>query len=359
MTGSKQQVESWAADAIAFLRAHNLLPLPDNFAVAYSYVGESNPNLKMAVDLLLSQFGHPTQAHFTELYNAYLGLEAEYRVFREANANIESELKRVMATLDQSKENTSQYSETLDSFRGDLEQEQSIADLRKAVNRVMEETRVISTQNQKLQSQLAQSTQQMTEIKYNLDVARKESLIDPLTEVGNRKFFSLELCRITQECVDANVALSLLMVDIDFFKKFNDSYGHLIGDQVLRLVARTLIENLKGRDMIARYGGEEFVILLPHTYAVDAIKVGNQLRAALGTKQLKRKNTNESLGQITISVGVTQYFPGEDLDGFVARADSALYEAKRTGRNRVSCRIQSVEEGDPLATQDKAEPPAA
>lgn len=359
MSGSKQQVENWATTAIEFLQKHGLLPLPDNFAVAYHYASGSNPNLNMALDLLLVQFGSPSQAHMTELYNAHLGLEAEYRVFREANANIEAELKRVMAALDQTKENTNQYNETLDDFRGNLERDQSIAELRQAVGRVVEQTRMITTQNQKLQSQLAQSTQQMTEIKYNLDIARKESLIDPLTEVGNRKFFDLELQRITHEAMENNTALSLLMIDIDFFKKFNDNFGHLIGDQVLRLVARTLIENLKGRDTIARYGGEEFVIMLPQTYAVDAVKVGNQLRASLCTKQLKRKNTNESLGQITISVGLTEYFPGEELDRFVARADAALYEAKRQGRNRVICRIQNVEEGEPLATETKVESPAA
>jgi diguanylate cyclase len=353
VTSNIEQPDQWASKALAFLQERKLLPLPDNYTVAYHYVAKTNPNLCMAIDMLLGHLGQLTQTHMTELYNAHLGLEAEYRVFREANSNIESELKRVISAIDQSKESNSQYDQTLTSFRGNLEQDHPIADLRQAVSRVIEETRVIATQNQKLQSQLAQSTQQMTEIKYTLDIARKESLIDPLTEVGNRKFFNIELQRATQDAVEKNNALSLLMIDIDYFKKFNDNYGHLIGDQVLRLVARTLIENLKGRDIIARYGGEEFVIMLPQTYAVDAVRVGNHLRAALGSKQIKRKNSTETLGQITISIGVTEYFPGEPLNGFIDRADAALYEAKRAGRNRVVCRIQNVEEGEPLATQQK------
>ena len=359
MTGSKDQVGNWARDALAFLQSHHLLPLPDNFAVAYTYFSGGNPNLRMAVDLLLGQLGQLTQTHLTELYNAHLGLEAEYKVFEEANGNIEAELKRVMMAMDQGRESTAEYGQNLDAFRGKLEQDPELAELRKAVTRIIDETRVITTQNQKLQSQLAQSTQQMTEIKFNLDVARKESLIDPLTEVGNRKFFDIELHRVVQEATTNTTPLAILMADIDHFKKFNDTYGHLIGDQVLRLVARTLIENLKGRDIIARYGGEEFVIILPQTYAVDAVKVGNQLRSALGSKQIRRKNSTETLGQITISIGVTEYFPGEELDAFIARADAALYEAKEAGRNRTYCRIRNVEDGEPLATQNKAEDPAA
>ena len=118
-----------------------------------------------------------------------------------------------------------------------------------------------------------------------------------MTEVGNRKYFNHEILRTTAEAREDGLPLSLLMVDIDHFKKFNDTYGHLIGDQVLRLVARTLVENLKGRDIIARYGGEEFVILLPHTRVQDAERVANQLRAGLATKQIKKRNSNEIWAQ--------------------------------------------------------------
>lgn len=209
---------------------------------------------------------------------------------------------------------------------------------------IMAETRTIVEQNQKLQEQLSQSTQQLIETQVNLDKVRKDSLIDPLTEVGNRKFFNAELARTVQAALEANAPMAMLIADIDHFKKFNDSFGHLIGDQVLRLVAKTLVENLKGRDVIARYGGEEFVILLPDTSVENAERVGNHLRESLATKQIRRKNTNETLGVVTISIGATEYYLHEDLEGFIARADAALYDAKSTGRNKVMCRTISEEE---------------
>ena len=150
-----------------------------------------------------------------------------------------------------------------------------------------------------------------------------------------RKAFTLDLDRITHEATKEGEALSILMVDIDFFKKFNDKYGHLVGDQVLKLVAKTLRENVKGRDSVARWGGEEFAILLPQTRMEDAIKVGDYLRRLVASKKIMRKPQNEELGTITLSMGATLYLPGEPIDDFVNRADQALYRAKQEGRNRV------------------------
>lgn len=342
--GNKNQTERWAKETIDSLTRDGLMPTPENYAVYYSFHSGSNPNLKMSMDALLAQFGGLEQQQCTELYQAHLSLEAEHRVLNSTSASIDEELKRVMGVIDQTNTGAKQYGQELNTFSGTLQHQVPLEQIRAAVARVANETRVMAEQNQRLHTQLAQSTQQLTEVRYNLDQVKKDSLLDPLTEVGNRKFFANELARTITETLENGTNLSLLMADIDHFKKFNDTYGHLIGDQVLRLVARTLIENLKGRDIIARYGGEEFVILLPTTNVRDAEKVANQLRESLGTKQIKRKTTNETLGVVTISIGATQYAPNEDPESFIARADAALYDAKQNGRNRVVGRVMSPEE---------------
>jgi diguanylate cyclase len=126
------------------------------------------------------------------------------------------------------------------------------------------------------------------------------------------------------------------MVDIDHFKSFNDNFGHQIGDQVLRLVARTLIEGVKGKDVAARYGGEEFVILLPDTTLPAGVAVGNSLRKAVATKDVINRSSGEKLGRITMSVGVAEFTPGEKITDLIERADAALYTAKHNGRNQVA-----------------------
>lgn len=325
----------WAKLSMELMAKHGLAPTPDNFAVYYCYFSNSNPNLKMAMGLLIDQDGRLTQEQCTELFLAHLSLEAENKIIQKASGNIVDEINTVMEVLAQSADESNQYNQTLTSFTGTLQSNVSLDQIKSAVSRVANETRIMAEQNQRLQAQLTSSTQQLTEMRYNLDVVRKASLSDALTGVGNRKYFDDEIKRAIDESVENNTPLSLLMGDIDFFKKFNDTYGHLIGDEVLKLVAKTLVENLKGRDIIARYGGEEFVILLPQTTVTDAERVGNQLRNILATKQVHRRRTNENLGVVTISMGATAYVSGEDTDSFIGRADSALYEAKQTGRNKV------------------------
>jgi len=349
--GAEQHTaEKWAKQALDRLMQDGLPTTPNNFSVYYSYYSEANPNLKMAMDLLLSQHGKLSREECEDLYRTHLGLTAEHKMLRDANAAIEAEITNVLAVIDAAATDTNKFGETLHSFSGELTTSISLGQIREAVTKVVTETRVMTQQNERLQTQLSQTTQQLTETRYNLDQVHKESETDPLTGVGNRKFFDKELLGAISEAVDNKAPLTLLMIDIDHFKKFNDTYGHLIGDQVLRLVARTLVENLKGRDIIARFGGEEFVILLPHTRIGDAEKVANQLRTSLATKQIKRRNTKETLGAITISVGATEYYPTEESDGFVARADEALYKAKQTGRNKVIAEPLTPEQIEAIKT---------
>ncbi len=330
--------ELWAKQAMEHLRRDGLDPTPDNFAVYYAFYSDANPNLKMSMNVLLEQYGKLIQSQCTELFLAHLSLEAEHKMLQMTTSSIEDEIKRMMGVLSESATNASEYHEKLNDFSGTLQSSVSVDQIRAAVTRVASETHVMAEQNQRLQAQLAHSTQELTEMRYSLDEVRKASLIDPLTEVGNRKYFDNELARVIDEAQETGSPLSLLMADIDYFKKFNDTYGHLIGDEVLKLVAKTLVENLKGRDIIARYGGEEFVILLPQTTVQDAERVGNQLRNILATKQVRRRRTNETLGIVTISLGATQYVSKEETDSFIARADAALYDAKQTGRNKVITR---------------------
>jgi len=160
-------------------------------------------------------------------------------------------------------------------------------------------------------------------------------MTDALTGIPNRKLFDIKLRREATEAAETGDALSLLMIDVDYFKKFNDTYGHIVGDQVLRLLGAVLTSCVKGRDTAARYGGEEFAIILPDTNLDGARTVGEEICAQVGEKKVLNKKTGEDFGRLTISVGVGTFKNGEPLVELIARADGALYQAKQQGRNRV------------------------
>ncbi len=152
---------------------------------------------------------------------------------------------------------------------------------------------------------------------------------DNLTQIYNRNKFNYllnaELIRDNRYHREFSIAI----VDIDHFKKFNDTYGHLIGDEVLILLANCLKENVRKSDIYARWGGEEFVLLFPETNVKGAFSAAEQLRIAI------EKLSHETAGSITASFGITQYIEGEIIDTMFKRCDDALYEAKEMGRNRV------------------------
>ena len=133
----------------------------------------------------------------------------------------------------------------------------------------------------------------------------------------------------------AGTGLCLVMVDVDHFKNVNDTFGHPAGDAVLRVVGSLLAENVKGRDTPVRYGGEEFAIILPDTNGAGAMSLANKIRRQLERKNLVLKDNNQPMGKITASFGVSQLRNDDNVPGLISRADAMLYEAKRTGRNKV------------------------
>jgi diguanylate cyclase len=175
----------------------------------------------------------------------------------------------------------------------------------------------------------------VTELRNNLDTVKREAMTDGLTGLLNRKAFDKQMLDSVAECAKAGTPMVLMLLDIDFFKKFNDTYGHQVGDQVLRLVARTLTDNVKGRDFAARYGGEEFAIILPDTPISAGLRVAEVLRKSVESKEVINKASNENMGRITLSIGISEYTGNEEIPALIERTDKALYDAKRAGRNRV------------------------
>lgn len=174
-------------------------------------------------------------------------------------------------------------------------------------------------------------------IKRQRDALRRLLMTDPLTGVGNRRQFDAELARQWSSCQRSATALSLLMIDVDHFKLYNDLYGHQAGDACLVAVAAACrVQFARPLDTFARFGGEEFVAVLPETPAAGAAALAQRVLDAVAALALPHAGSPQA-SQVSISVGVASMVPGPGLDcaALVAAADGALYQAKRAGRNRV------------------------
>jgi len=186
-----------------------------------------------------------------------------------------------------------------------------------------------------LRNNLEQSRTQIEKLRWNLAEAQELGLRDPLTALSNRRCFDINLAKEVGEAHANNTAMCLVMGDIDRFKAINDAFGHQIGDEILKMFAKLLSSNVKGRDTVARFGGEEFAIILPETKLADAEHLTESIRSQLEAKDLAVNTSGEPIGQVTASFGVAQLGGGDDAGTLVQRADARLYDAKCAGRNRV------------------------
>ncbi|MDF1747332.1 MAG: GGDEF domain-containing protein [Alphaproteobacteria bacterium] len=236
------------------------------------------------------------------------------------------------------------FGKTLSASLGAFADTKGLDGMRAAVQSLALETQKMQKSNSALQSKLKESSQEIASLRQNLEDVQREAMTDSLTGIANRKMFDTTLRQRAMEAMEDGEPLCLALADIDFFKKFNDTYGHQTGDQVLKLVARILQSNVKGKDLAARYGGEEFALILPSTKLFDAKTVCDNIRNSVSTKRIRNRTTGEEMGNITLSIGIAVFKPGESLADFINRSDEGLYFAKGNGRNQsvLETQLESV-----------------
>jgi len=334
---TKEQSAEYADAAVAAMAKHGVPPTPDNFTVWYNYCSGGMPDLVKAVSVIVGNQREFTMAVNEQIFSQFFGFDREGDAIRETSAKIEATVSQVLELIAETNGNTELYGARLASLSGKLNVQPSnnLAELRVVIAGVLQHTQQMAQQNKVLEQRLSSSSDTIRELRENLEDVRRESLTDGLTGVSNRKYFDAMLRELAKQAMESGEPLALLMLDVDHFKRFNDSFGHQMGDQVLKLVARTLTQCVKGRDMVARYGGEEFAVILPATQLISAATVAEQIRNTVANKKIVKRSTGEDLGRITLSIGAAVFDYGETLSDLIARGDEALYLAKRTGRNKV------------------------
>lgn len=244
-----------AGEAIARMQKDGITPDPVNFEVWYAYYANVHIELKKAMDAQIKAKGKLTNMDCRAFHDQFLSERKQQEAYQRASDQIHATLHDVSGLMTNVKDATSEYSETLTGVTKRISTVKTPDEMAAVLKSVVADTNKMVEHNKKLEAQLDRSALAMEELKRDLERVRREAMTDGLTGLSNRKSFDEQIERLSKECMEEGKSFTLLMLDIDHFKAFNDNYGHQVGDQVLRLVARTLTDGVKGKDIAARYGG--------------------------------------------------------------------------------------------------------
>jgi len=320
--------------ALELMRTYGSTASPRSYEVWYTYVTGERPLMNDALKRIVADQGSVGEADIEKLHQTFVSSQRFAAEAEKTSASVIVEIDQVMEMIDLALGSTERYGESLAA----MSTEMSGAIDRKRVREILESlvvaTKDVSATNRTLEARLKETRGEISTLRETLEAVRIETLTDPLTGIANRKHFEEMLAKTIDQSVVEQSPLALVVIDIDHFKRFNDTYGHLTGDQVLRLVAQTMREQVKTKATLARFGGEEFGIILPHTTLEGARAAAEAVRVAVMGRELVKRSTGESLGKVTISLGVAGLQRGETLVSMLERADQCMFAAKRAGRNR-------------------------
>jgi diguanylate cyclase len=307
---------------------------PTNYALWYEYFAGVNPRLQAALSERLER-PQPLAPHEAEqLYTRYLVAREVEQAERlqEAFQSVVEKLRGVAAAAGK---DASEYGQQLDQAARSLADGLDAGQLAQLVGLLIQQTSKAQTSAAGMSAQIDAGIQEVSELKKQLGQVQNEAVTDPLTGLRNRRGFDRSVTSLLASRPQGLVGCAVLMGDIDHFKRVNDTYGHLLGDQVIKGVAQIILRTVKGNDLAARYGGEEFAVLLPDTPLRGAITVAEQIRHGVASTRICKTGTNVYVDQITLSMGAAIGTASDTIESLIERADKALYHAKQTGRNRV------------------------
>lgn len=208
-------------------------------------------------------------------------------------------------------------------------------ELHTVLNAVRKELASITEMGDQFGASVSTFETHFVELQNQFEKTREVAMMDPLTQIANRRKFEAALENHLGSALDMDGNLCVLISDVDHFKNFNDTYGHQVGDNILKLVAKTYVSKLNHNALPARWGGDEFAVVMPNTNLKQAIGTAEDILHSLSNRDLVNKVSGEKLGRATLSIGITNYKPGDTIKTFMQRADQALYLAKKQGRNQI------------------------
>lgn len=321
-----------AVQTIKELEGLKLQLNPIHYSIMYEYFINIDPAFSKRIEESLKTNTYDDETAeilYTELISQFLNLKIPTEEVGQLLSNLILELN----TWNES----SKHKQAVISEEVDFIVRQGLPDkvIKRIESVIMPTLQDLFTDADRLQKCVLESAEEIKQLKEELQQANRLAMTDELTGIPNRRGFNSFIEHVSKEAIEQQSSFALIILDLDFFKVINDTYGHLIGDSTLRYIAKLLASETKGRDYIARIGGEEFAVILPNTDYSAALKVANNIRHEISTKKLMVKSHKQPL-QVSVSGGVGMYQMNEGLESLIQRADSALYHAKNHGRNRIT-----------------------
>jgi diguanylate cyclase len=305
---------------------------PLSYSVWYEYAAGFNPALRAAIDARLLQAPLLTDRDIEELFDAHVAMRDI-----DSSARMRAEIARMIDHVDgvavDAGQEVQHYGNELDGYRNRLRDDGGKQSVDQVVESLIGETTRVRVKTGIYHEHLKKSSEEVERLRGELELVQGLALTDPLTGLLNRRGFDYQMQRISHGSVQG---CTLLIVDIDHFKAINDAHGHLLGDKVIIAVANVLRGCIGERGPIARIGGEEFAVLLSHTSSAGGVELAERIRAAVERGKVRRTDTEESIGNVTVSLGLATCGENEQFEAMIARADRAMYQSKTAGRNRVT-----------------------
>ncbi|MBY0423297.1 MAG: GGDEF domain-containing protein [Parvularculaceae bacterium] len=335
--GTTTAIMQIASRVVSELERFGVPPVPECYEVWFTHIQGSMPALSNEINERLEAAAPIDTGFIKALYYKHCGIEHIQAAFDKHYEGIMKEVRGLQDVATNLTSSATDFGAEVTEIAGAVEKA-TPAEFGKLVGALIESAGKAAQRNAALESELAAATHKIGALHDSIKEIEQDAHTDFLTKLSNRRRFDKFLRDAHTVAMREGAPFSLIVGDVDHFKKFNDTFGHPVGDQVLKFVGSVLKNNTKGQDLCARYGGEEFAIALPNTNAQHAASLAEHIRAAIARRKLISRTTNEDLGTITMSFGVCELRPGLTPEQLFEEADAALYEAKKGGRNRVVVR---------------------
>ena len=321
----------YVKQALPMMIKNKIAPNPCNFALWYAYVSNRDLALNRKLDVTVKTKGTCPDIVSRELFKKHV-IKEEIDLQKNLQDSLSNVVQELVSNVNDTKNQTSTYTQFLETSLNEILADPDPAHVQETVKNLIKTTKDASHLANNFQSKLQSAEEEIAALKQQLDQREEDAYLDALTKVGNRRAFDRRLIELFQ---DADTETTLVLVDLDHFKKLNDTYGHLMGDKVLQGVAKVMKKACPDNALAARYGGEEFAFLIQGSATIGA-NIAEQTRQLLSKLLLRKKSDGQVIDNITASFGVAQRNTGEYPEQLIERADKALYEAKEAGRNRVA-----------------------